>query len=285
MRAAVSEYEFVRAETLTTALEIMSAGEGWRPIAGGTDLMVLFNAGTLPFRRLLSIRTIPELRAIDVSGSRIDIGGAATYSEIRNHSVLQAEFPLLCQAASWTGGRANQNRGTLGGNIANASPAADSAPMLLVYDAEIELTSLNGSRRVPYAQFHLAYKTVGMRTDELITSISLPRGPRDLRQYARKVGTRKAQAISKVCFAGVGEGGNGSLRRVRIAVGSVAPIPLRCFMTEGVLEGRVLTADVIAEAKQMLCQEIRPITDVRSTSQYRTQVTVNLLGEFLESAG
>ena len=284
MRAAVSEYEFATAETLAAAVQLLGAGEGWRPIAGGTDLMVLFNAGKLPFRRLVSIRTICELCKIEVSDSRIEIGGAVTYSEIRNHSALQTEFPLLCQAAGWTGGTANQNRGTLGGNIANASPAADSAPMLLVYDAEIELTSGAGSRWVPYANFHLAYKTVEMRSNELITRIRLPRPARDLRQYARKVGTRKAQAISKVCFAGVCEYGGGALRNVRIALGSVAPVPLRCFDTEGVLEDRPLTADVIAEAKATLCREIRPITDIRSTVQFRSQVSANLLGEFLESA-
>ncbi len=284
MRAPVSEYELVVAKTLPEALALLSANDGWRPMAGGTDLMVLFNAGHLASRHFVSVRSIPEIREIEVSSDRVLIGSGATYSEIRRHAILQAEFPLLGQAAGWTGGTANQNRATLGGNIANASPAADSAPMLLAYDAELELTSSKGVRRLPYAGFHLAYKTMQMRSDELITRICLSRPARERVQYARKVGTRRAQAISKVCFAGVCEREKAALCHVRIAVGSVAPIPLRCFATEKVLEGCTLTSAVIAKARDALRCEIQPITDLRSTDLYRAQVSMNLLGEFLESA-
>ena len=139
MRSFVSDYDLIRVTDLANALEVLGTQEGWRPIAGGTDLMVLFNAGRLPYRRLMSIRDIPELRKIEVADTSVVIGAAVTYSQIRQSAILQTEFALLCTAASWTGGIANQNRGTLGGNIANASPAADSAPALLVYDAEVRL--------------------------------------------------------------------------------------------------------------------------------------------------
>ena len=283
MRSFVSDYDLVIAKTLPDALELLDANEGWRPIAGGTDLMVLFNAGKLPFRRLVSIRDIAVLRRIETAEDHVAIGAAVTYTDVRMNPVLQSEFPLLCQAASWVGGIANQNRGTLGGNIANASPAADSSPMLLAYDAELELISRSGTRLVPYFEFHLGYKVMQLRTDELITRIRLPR-PRRLRsQYARKVGTRKAQAISKVCLAAVAERDQGALRNVRLAAGSVAPIPLRCRQTEKVLDDVRLTPAVVQEAKETIAREIRPITDIRSTAQYRARVTMNLLGEFLES--
>jgi CO/xanthine dehydrogenase FAD-binding subunit len=283
MRALVSEYDLAIAKNLPEALDLLSANQGWRPIAGGTDLMVLFNAGKLPCRRLVSIREIRELREIKASEKHVLIGAAATYTEIRNHPILQSEFPLLCEAASWTGAVANQNRGTLGGNIANASPAADSSPMLLAYDAELELTSATGTRWLPYSAFHLGYKQMQLQADELITKIRLARTSEELVQYARKVGTRKAQAIAKVCFAAVAERRDGALRNVRIAVGSVAPVPLRCLETEKELEDHVLSAAVIAHAKQTISREIRPISDIRSTERYRAQVTANLLGEFLES--
>jgi CO/xanthine dehydrogenase FAD-binding subunit len=285
MRALVSEYDLAVAKTLDEALGLLSANQGWRPIAGGTDLMVLFNAGKLPFRRLVSIRNIAELCEIRASGAHVSIGAAATYTAIRNDPVLQSEFPLLCQAASWTGAVANQNRGTLGGNIANASPAADSAPMLLAYDAELELVSSGGKRWLPYSAFHLGYKQMQLRPDELITTIRLLRSSQERVQYARKVGTRKAQAISKVCLAAVAERRNGGLANLRIAVGSVAPVPLRCYETEQILEDRPLTAAVISHATDTICREIRPITDLRSTERYRSQVTANLLGEFLENVG
>jgi CO/xanthine dehydrogenase FAD-binding subunit len=283
MRALVSEYDLVVPKSVPEALSLMSANGRWRPIAGGTDLMVLFNSGKLPYRRLISIRDLGELRTIEVTEQNVLIGAATTYTAIRNHSVLNSEFPLLCQAASWTGAVANQNRGTLGGNLANASPAADSSPMLLAYGADLELSSLAGKRWLPYSEFHLGYKQIDLRPDELITRIRLPRASSELVQYARKVGTRKAQAISKVCLAAVAERSNGALAKVRIAIGSVAPVPLRCYETEHVLQRSRLTPAVITEAKQTILREISPIDDIRSTQQYRAQVSMNLLGEFLDS--
>ena len=243
--------------------------------------MVLFNAGRLPYRRLVSIAKLPELKAIAVSPDSVSIGAGVTYSVIQQNSVLQTEFPLLCQAASWTGSPANQNRGTLGGNIVNASPAADSPPALLVYDAELELISQQGSRRIPYSQFHTGYKTMQIRHDELLGSIHLPR-PRALpKQFARKVGTRRAQAISKVCFNATAQIDSSVVKSIRVALGSVAPTPLRCHQVEAALTGQPLTAALIAHAREVIAKEIQPIDDIRSTANYRSLVTQNLLGEFL----
>src|SRR5688500_10612625 len=163
--------------------------------------MVLLEAGKLAHKNYLNIWNRPELRGIEVSPEQISIGALTTYTEVQEHALLREEFPMLCQAASETGGLAIQNRGTLGGNIVNASPAADSPPALLAYDAEVELVSINGTRRVPYKDFHTGYKQTVMRPDELLSRIYLPRTNGELTQYYRKVGTRKAQAISKVCFA------------------------------------------------------------------------------------
>src|SRR5450755_745719 len=164
MRACLSDYDLAIADSLDSTLTMLASGEGWRPMAGGTDLMVLLNAGKLPFTRLISLRKLDRLRRIVVNESSVEIGTAVTYTQMQRHPVLRAEFPLLCQAASWTGGVANQNQGTLGGNIANASPAADSAPPLLVHDAQIHLMSLlGGSRLVRYSDFHTGYKTFAMR--------------------------------------------------------------------------------------------------------------------------
>jgi CO/xanthine dehydrogenase FAD-binding subunit len=239
--------------------------------------MVLFNAGKLNPAPLVSIRRLPELRGISIHSDFLDIGAAVTYSEIRQHPQIIIEFPLLAQSASWTGSIANQNRGTLGGNIANASPAADSSPVLLVYGAELKLVSEKGERWVPYSQFHLAYKTMALQKGELITSIRLPRSRFD-RQYGRKVGTRKAMAISKVSFAAASKSGV-----FRIALGSVAPMPIRCTNTENFLATQKITPAAIAQAKSVIAQEISPISDIRSTRDYRLAVTENLLGEFLES--
>jgi CO/xanthine dehydrogenase FAD-binding subunit len=243
--------------------------------------MVLFEAGRLAHKRFLNIRNLTELRGIEVSAEHVTLGALTTYTDVRRSEVLQREFPLLCRAASETGGLAIQNRGTLGGNIVNASPAADSPPALLVYEAELELLSAAGSRRVSYREFHTGYKQIGMRAEELLGRIRLPRSSVALQHYYRKVGTRKAQAISKICFAGVGRVEAGRIEEIRVALGSVAPVPLRATKTEEVLTGQNLDASVIEAAREALSKEIVPIDDIRSTATYRLRVAANVLEDFL----
>lgn len=283
MRSFLPDYELATPSTLQEALTLLSSDAGWRPIAGGTDLMVLFNAGKLPYRKLVSIRSLPEIRRIDFTADSALIGAAATYTQIRNNASLQAEFPMLCSCASWTGGIANQNRGTVGGNIVNASPAADSAPALLAYDAIVHLASIRGIRRIPYGDFHLSYKRTVLKADELVTVLELPRSSSTGVHYTRKVGARRAQAIAKVCIAARACCANGILHDLRLALGSVAPTPLRCRKTEAALIGRATDSRLIADAQAAVRTEISPITDIRSSEWYRGQVSVNLLTDFLRS--
>jgi CO/xanthine dehydrogenase FAD-binding subunit len=281
MRAYVPDYDLVAPDSLNEALELVA--EQARPMAGGTDLMVLFESGKLPYPRLVGLWRVPELHGIAAVETHVTIGALTTYTEIQRNEILRREFPLLVKAASWTGAVATQNRGTLAGNIANASPAADSPPALLVYDAEIELLSANETRWAPYARFHTGYKTSVLRSNEIIGHIRLPRTTAACVQYLRKVGTRRAQAISKVALAGLVKTSGGIVERIRIALASVAPIPIRCLETEAVLTGRKIDRTVIEEAKARISLEIAPISDIRSTHDYRRRVTVNLLQEFLET--
>ncbi|MDT5157219.1 MAG: hypothetical protein QOH51_1576 [Acidobacteriota bacterium] len=284
MRAYLPSYELIVPRTLEDALALLREEPGvWRPFAGGTDLMVLLEAGKLAHRKFFSIRHLPELRGVEESGSFVSIGALITYTEVRRSAVLSRDFPLLGRAARETGGIAIQNRGTVGGNIANASPAADTPPALLVYDTEVELVSASGSRRVSYADFHTGYKQTVMRDDELIARVRLSRPRVGARHFYRKVGTRRAQAISKVCFAALAEVDGGVLGQVRIALGSVAPVVLRCLRTEALLGGSRLDGGLTKAALNELERDIAPIDDVRSTARYRTRVAQNLLGEFLSS--
>jgi CO/xanthine dehydrogenase FAD-binding subunit len=243
--------------------------------------MVLLEAGKLSHKRFLSLAKLDDLRGIEVTADAITVGALTTYTEVRNHPVLRAELSLLCEAASQTGSIATQNRGTLGGNIVNASPAADSPPALLAYDAEVELISTRGVRWAPYHGFHTGYKKMQIASDELLRAIRMPRGKQAWRQYYRKVGTRRAQAISKVCFAGVASMESGMIRDVRIALGSIAPIVLRAVKTERTLRGKQINAETIAAARKALSGDIAPIDDIRSTARYRVRVAENLMGEFL----
>jgi CO/xanthine dehydrogenase FAD-binding subunit len=283
MRADPADYKLASPGSLQGVLSLLSAEpKRWLPIAGGTDVMVLYAAGKLPNCNLVNLWNVPELRRMEVFPDRIRIGAACTYTALRNHEIVLREFPLLATAASWTGGIANQNRGTLGGNIANASPAADSLPALLIYDVELTLVSLRGQRRVPYREFHTGYKKTVLAPDELIRDISLPRRFSGYVTYTRKVGARNAQAISKVCLAALGRIANGAIQDVHLALGSVAPIPLRLNETERLLIGKKIQSSLFETARRTLFQEIRPIDDIRSTARYRAAVASNLVVEFLE---
>ena len=284
MRTRLADHQMRRATSLDDALALLAAESGaWMPFAGGTDLMVLMEAGKLPKRRLLSLWNVDALRGVEVSRDAVKVGALATYSDLVADSTLQREFPLICAAALETGAIAIQNRGTVGGNIANASPAADLPPALLVYDAALHLASVRGERVVPYAEFHKGYKVMDMAADELITAVTIPRGRDGWQETYRKVGTRRAQAISKVCFAAAMQVDAGKVKDVRIALGSVAPTVLRCTKTEAALRGKRLDGQTIADARARLDKEIQPIDDIRSNERYRRLVACNLLEQFLSS--
>jgi CO/xanthine dehydrogenase FAD-binding subunit len=283
LRANPAEYELAAPGTLQEALGLYANEPGsWLPIAGGTDVMVLYNSGKLQARKLISIAGLRELRNIEITSNEVRIGAGCTYTDLRQHSIIANEFPLLARAAAWTGGIANQNRGTLGGNIANASPAGDSLPVLLVYDAELVLVSASGGRRIPYRTFHTGYKKTLLAPHELIHSICIRRNLTGYISYAKKVGARNAQAISKVFLAAVARVSNGSIEHVRLAAGSVGPIPIRLAKTELALAGQPINKSLLASACKVMTEEIQPIDDIRSTAEYRSVVLRNLLGEFLQ---
>jgi CO/xanthine dehydrogenase FAD-binding subunit len=285
MRSFVPDYEMITPPTLSDALRMLKDEPGvWKPFAGGTDLMVLLEAGKLNHKRYLNLSRFAGLRGILVSSPEsVTVGALTTYTDILHSSLLCAEFPLLARAAQETGSVATQNRGTLGGNIVNASPAADSPPALLICNADLELVSSGASRWVSYASFHTGYKTTILHPEEIVARIRLPRDGRQWQQVYRKVGTRKAQAISKVCFAGACVTENGRVVEARVAFGSVSPVPMRCPHVEALLAGERVRPALIEECRRKLLSEIAPIDDVRSTREYRQRVAQNLLDEFLRS--
>lgn len=284
MRAYIPAYDLQNPKSLKDALAML--GQGYKPFAGGTDLMVLLEAGKLFHTKYFSLWHLEELQGIEENKDLVTIGARATYSQIQANALIRREFPMLVVAGSETGAVAIQNRGTIGGNIANASPAADTPPALLAYGAELELVSLKGSRWIPYDAFHLGYKKTALGPDELIARVRVPRPTHPWsHQHYRKVGTRKAQAISKVCFAGLARFDDETLSDVRIVLGSVAPTVLRCARTEAVIRGKKLDAALIAQARAEIALEVTPIDDIRSTAEFRREVTANLLEEFLCGIG
>jgi CO/xanthine dehydrogenase FAD-binding subunit len=281
MRGDVPECTVQVPATLREALETLAREPGrWRPLAGGTDLMVPFAAGRLADSHFLSLQRLDALRAIEPDDAGITFGALVTYTDLRRHPYVQRHLPNLVQSAKVTGAVAIQNRGTLGGNLVNGSPAADSPPSLLAYGAQVELTGLGGARWVPYEAFHTGYKRTVLAPDELLTRIRVPQPAAGFHFY-RKVGTRAAQAVSKVCLALYAQVEAGSVRECRIGLGSVAPVPLRARSAEAVLRGQPLDALPLAGARAALMADISPIDDIRSTARYRRMVAGNVLVQAL----
>ena len=267
--------------SLREALETLAQEPGiWRPMAGGTDLMVPFAAGRLADTHFLSLQRLDDLRGIETDAGGITFGALVTYTDLRRHPYVQRHLPNLVQSARVTGAVAIQNRGTLGGNLVNGSPAADTPPSLLAYAAQVELTGLGGSRWVPVDAFHTGYKQTVMAPGELLTRIRVPEPPPGFHFY-RKVGTRAAQAVAKVCLAAYARVEAGIVRECRIGLGSVAPVPIRARAAEAAILGRALDALPVAAARAALMADISPIDDIRSTAHYRRTVAGNVLVQAL----
>ncbi|HEX4155381.1 MAG TPA: FAD binding domain-containing protein [Acidobacteriaceae bacterium] len=288
MRSDVAGYELTAPPTLQAVLTQLAAEPGRHALlAGGTELMVALNTGHLANRSLLSIQHLRELRFIRVEENAVHLGAGTTFTDIRRDQTIARELPLLARAASWTGSIANQNRGTVGGNLCNASPAADTPPALLAYDAAVTLVSVRGERTVPYADFHLGYKRTILGADEVLYSVTVPLAYEEWRQYIRKVGTRNAQAISKTAIAAVARTGGDRIEEIRIGAASLADRPMRCLGAEAALRGRSLAGldldETVRAGRAALAREAKPIDDIRSTAMYRSAVAQNLLEEFLRS--
>jgi CO/xanthine dehydrogenase FAD-binding subunit len=237
------------------------------PLAGCTDLYVAVNFGTLSGSRFLDLWPLERLRKITLDNDALTIGALASYTEMIRSRHVRKHLPMLVESARQIGGPQIQNRGTLGGNIANGSPAGDSLPVLAAADAVVVLRSASEERRVPFTEFYTGYRKSVRRPNELIVAVEI--APQRGKQWFRKVGTRAAQAISKIVMAGVRDA------HPRIAIGSVAPTVVRVPRTEAALASGNLDL-----AATILSEEIQPIDDVRSTAEYRRVVTANLLRRF-----
>jgi CO/xanthine dehydrogenase FAD-binding subunit len=256
-----------------------------RPIAGGTDMMVSITGelGPIP-ERMLDLSRLDELRGIAMEQGSLVLGARTTYTEIRRSTHCREYLPALVEAAATIGAAQIQNRGTIGGNLANASPAGDTLPVLLTADAVILVGGQRGEREVAAADFFVDYRKTALAPDELILQVRIPvPAGRSLR--FRKVGTRRAQAISKVVMAlAWRDQGTAGWGDVRVALGSVAATPIRAHATEAALEGARPTPEVADRAAETLAGELEPIDDVRSSADYRRMVSARILHRLLRDA-
>jgi xanthine dehydrogenase small subunit len=288
MRGGAASMTVLRPKTVREALTTLAKTPDAIPIVGGTDLMVSWNLGSMNDRVVLDLSRLDDWSHIEETktGTGLRIGALVTHTDLQQHAIVQRRFPLLVAACATVGGVQIQNRGTLCGNVANASPAGDTLPPLAVYDAVVEVISLKGRRRVPFLEIFAGVKKTTLAPGELIAAIELPfPATKPKRVLFRKVGTRAAQAISKTVAAGqLWLERDGKVRDLRFALGSMAPTVRRLHGVERFVTGQKLTAKVIEQASELVAADVSPIDDIRSTANYRLATSRRLLESFLEGA-
>jgi len=274
----------LRPRSVEEALGLYAANPGAVPLAGGTDFMVAWNAGEANGRTILDLSRLGAWKRIAVTATGVRVGSLVTHRELQRHPLVRRRLPLLAQACGTIGGHQIQARGTLGGNIANASPAGDTFPPLAVYEARVRLRSAGESRTLPFLEVFTGVKKTALADGELIDSIEIDFPRRPTRESFRKVGTRAASAIAKTVAAGLlWLSSDGRIREVRFALGSMAPTVRRLHSVESLLAGKRPTSRLVEQAADLLENDVSPIDDLRSTRAYRLEVSRNLLRAFLSS--
>ncbi|HDJ27233.1 MAG TPA: xanthine dehydrogenase family protein subunit M [Aciduliprofundum sp.] len=270
-------FEVHRPGSLQEALEILEKyGEDVRPIAGGTDLVLAVRSGALKVGHIMDITRIPELRTLDLDGDTLIVGAAVTISELLELEVVRERLPALWEAMYWLGSPQIRNVATLVGNICNASPAADTAPPLMIYDARVRILGPGGKRVIPIEEFFVHVKKTVLEPGEMVGFVEIPI-KEGFRSRFRKIGKRRAEVLSIVNAAVGFFFGNGRMEGVRIALGSVAPTPIRARTAEAVLEGKEPSMELVEEAASRAREETRPISDVRASAEYRREMTFVLV--------
>ncbi len=272
---------YLRPASLEEALAARRDHPDYLLLAGGTDVMVGALHRPAP-AGMIDLFALPELTGIEAQEGAVRIGAATPYAQLLRSDVIRALFPALRACVREVGAAQIQERGTLGGNIGTSSPVGDTLPVLLALDAELELASATGRRRVPYHAFCTGYRQVDLRPDEVIAAVELPRPAAGLRQFWRKVGTRKAQAISKVMVAAAArQEPDGAVAHVRVAMGAVADRPIRLPGVEALIAGQRPDAALAERVRAQVREEVTPISDVRSTAPYRLTAAANLAARFV----
>lgn len=278
----MSDVVFWAPESLDGAMQILARGDCPKVLAGGTDLWPQWASGQPRPEQVLSLHRLASMREISMADGRLRIGATATHADLVRSEAVSRCCPAVAAAAATIGAAQIQNRGTVGGNLVNASPAADLPPPLVAAGAEVELASQQGVRQVALDAFYLGYRKIDLRPDELLVAVLVPPLPAGAREHFRKVGTRRAQAISKVMGACRLElDASGRISRVGVAFGSVAPVVFRAVVLEQWLLGRYPDAETAKEAERRAAELVQPIDDLRSSADYRRHIVGRLMHNWI----
>lgn len=284
MKTLLNTFDYVAAKTIGEVTSLLDQyGDRSKIIAGGTDLITKMARNEVSPECVIDIGPTDELEFITETNGFIRIGALATFHDVETSPLIRAKAPILASAAASMGKPQIRNRGTIGGNLANGSPAADSAPPLLALDAEVALVSKTGERTLPLTEFFLEAGKTAMKPEEMLTEVRVPlnNSDRATGEFI-KLGTRKAACLSIACVSVLIARDNRDCSLARIALGAVAPTPMRAFSAEEFLTGRELTDQVLAEASEIAAGETRPISDIRATAEYRREASRVLVRRSIE---
>jgi len=276
-------FELLRPRTLVGALEMMATLELAQPLSGGTDLIPTFKDLGCKSKNLVDLSLIQELNGVIEENDRILIGPTTTHAQILTSKLIAEKAPALHDAARWIGSVQIRNRGTVGGNICNASPAADTAPPLLVHAAEVQMSSLDDTRWVPLHNFFAGPKMTILEPIELLTSLRFPIVKSAASSFQR-IGRRKGFTLSVVNTAVYVEREEENLKEVRVALGSVAPTPLRIFKVEDEFRGKGMSEELVNAVAKTCMENVKPIDDVRGTAEYRRDMVAVLIKRAMREA-
>ena len=279
----IPEINYFRASTLEEALELISKLESVKVLAGGSDLLIDLKIRRYEVKNVVDISGVKELSYIEDRGDHVAIGAATKLRALERSDLIKELFPALHEAVESMAGVQIRNMGTIGGNLCNASPAADTAPPLLVFEAEVVIAGPNGRRVVPITQFFTGPGKTVMARNELLVEVRVPKPVKPTGSAFIKI-ARVAMDLAKVNIAVALRMNGNVVEDVKVALGSVAPTPMRAYRTEEFLKGKELTEDVMWEAAKIVRTEVKPITDIRSTAEYRREVSGVILVDALKKA-
>ena len=276
-----TEFEYLKPKDMDEALHVFSLyREKARALAGGTDLVVHLKENLARPEVVVDIKGLPELAGLTLKGANLRLGALATFSDLLDSPLVKSKFPLLWEAALTVASVGVRNRATVAGNICSAVPSADSAPALAVYGAEVLTRSLKGERRIPIGDWFTGPKKTALLPDEIVTAIEL--------KLPQKKHAGCYMKLSRYDGEDLAQGGLAVLafsdNTYRLAVCALGPKPARCPKTEAVLDGNKLGEKLLAKAKDTILQEVSPISDIRSSKEYRLHMTQIMLGRALETA-
>jgi CO/xanthine dehydrogenase FAD-binding subunit len=262
-----------RPRTLEETLELLAEHEGSRLMAGGTDLLILLREGDVRAEHLIDLGSVEELRYIREDGGTVHIGAATTHDQLLNSEIIAAKAPILGEAVASIGSVQIRNRGTIGGNLCNASPAADTVPPLLVLDAEVTVTSSETLRTFPLIDLFIGPKMTSLALGELLTEISFRVPPRGSGASFHKLGRRKGLTLSVVNAAAYLTLDGSTCIDAGVALGAVASTPLRMHAIEAMLRGEALSRQLIEASASACSNLVRPIDDIRASAEYRREMS------------